>query len=145
MEWLSPDVLTHLIGTYGYVAVAAIIALESMGVPLPGETVYPEHTMGVLSFSLDQRSLRLPQPVKWTVWFGARSVFTISFDGQQWSVEPTDVPDADVRIETTPETWAAFLYSPKDERQRLLEAMRISGEPVRVNELLAIKWIEKQP
>ena len=39
MEWFSPDVLKHLIATYGYVAIATIIALESMGVPLPGETV----------------------------------------------------------------------------------------------------------
>jgi membrane protein DedA with SNARE-associated domain len=28
----------HLIGTYGYFAVAGIVALESLGVPLPGET-----------------------------------------------------------------------------------------------------------
>lgn len=118
----------------------------SMRLPLPGETVYPEHTMGVLSFYLNQRGLRLPQPIKWAVCFGAKSVFTISFDGEQWTVSPTDVPDADVRIETTSETWAAFVLSrPKEERQRLLEAMRISGEPSRVNELLTINWIEKQP
>jgi DNA-binding HxlR family transcriptional regulator len=113
--------------------------------PLPGETVYPEHTMGVLSLYLNQRGLRLPQPVKWTVRFGEKSVFTISFDGKQWSVEPTDAPDADVRIETTVEAWAAFFYSSKDERQQFLEAMRISGEQARVNEFLDINWIEKQP
>jgi hypothetical protein len=79
------------------------------------------------------------------VCFGEKRVFTISFDGEQWAVSPTDVPDADVRIETTPQTWAAFLLSPKEERQRLLEAMRISGEQSHVNELLAIDWIEKQP
>jgi DNA-binding HxlR family transcriptional regulator len=113
--------------------------------PLPGETVYPEHMMGVMSFSLNQHGLRLPQPVKWTVVFGARSVYTISFDGQQWSAQPTEVPDADVRIETTPQTWATFLLSsPQEERQRLLETMRVSGEQARVNELLAINWTEKQ-
>ena len=72
-----------------------------MRVPLPGETVYSEHTMGVLSFSLDQRSLRLPQPVKWTVCIEARSVFTISFDGKRTPIVilpsapnplPPDVP-----------------------------------------------------
>jgi len=125
----------------------AVWGLEyRMRVPLPGETVYPEHMMGVMSFYLNQRGLRLPQPVKWTVCFGAKSVFTINFDGEQWSVEPTDAPDADVRIETTPQTWAAFvLSSPQEERQRLLSAMRIRGEQSRVNELLAINWIEKQP
>jgi DNA-binding HxlR family transcriptional regulator len=114
--------------------------------PLPGETVYPEHMIGVVSFALNQRGLRLPQPVTWTLDFGERRVFTIRFDGQQWSAQPTDAPNADVRIETTPATWAAFVVSRSaEERQRLLSAMRISGEPSRVNELLAITWIEQQP
>jgi DNA-binding HxlR family transcriptional regulator len=131
--------------------VPAIKALTVWGIeytmraPLPGETVNPENMMAVLSISLNHRGLRLPQPVKWSVGFGERRVFTISFDGEQWAVEPIDVPDADVRVETTPETWAAFLQSPKEERQRLLEAMRISGEKSRVNELLALNWREKQP
>ncbi len=116
-----------------------------MRAPLPGETVYPEHMMPMLSFYLNQRGLRLPEPVTWTVGFGPTSMFTLRFDGDQWSVQPTDVPDADVRIETTPQTWAAFLRSPKEERQRLLSAMRVSGEKSRVNELLALNWIEKQP
>ena len=30
---------THLIAAYGYPAIALVVALESMGVPLPGETV----------------------------------------------------------------------------------------------------------
>ncbi len=30
--------LNHLIATYGYVAVFAIVAVESLGIPLPGET-----------------------------------------------------------------------------------------------------------
>jgi DNA-binding HxlR family transcriptional regulator len=114
--------------------------------PLPGETVYPEHMMPMLSIYLNQRGRRLPEPVKWTVWFEAGSVFTLSFDGEQWEVSPTDAPDADVRIETTPATWATFVLSrSQEERQRLLSAMRISGEQSRVNELLAINWIEKQP
>ncbi len=93
--------------------------------PLPGETVYPEHMMPMLSIYLNQRGRRLPEPVK---------------------VSPTDAPDADVRIETTPATWATFVLSrSQEERQRLLSAMRISGEQSRVNELLAINWIEKQP
>ncbi len=132
----------------GLVPVIAALTLWSMEYtmrkPLPGETIYPEHTLGLLSFTLNQRALRLPQPVKWTVWFGERRVFTISFDGNQWSVQPTDAPDADVRIETTPETWAAFLASPQEERERHLAAMHVSGDQSRVNELLAINWKEKQ-
>src|SRR5215831_16049746 len=77
--------------------------------PLPGERVFPEHMMPMLSFYLNTRELRLPEPVTWTVSFGPTSIFTLRFDGDQWSAQPTDVPDADVRIETTPETWAAFI------------------------------------
>ena len=125
----------------------AVWGLEyNMRAPLPGETVYPEHMMGVLSSSLNRRGLRLPQPVAWTVGFGPRSVFTLRFDGEQWSAQPTDVPDADVRIETTPQTWATFvLSSPQEKRQRLLETMRVRGEQSRVSELLAITWLEQQP
>src|SRR5215468_8621116 len=39
MEWVSSDNMAHLIATYGYFAIGAIIALESMGLPLPGESV----------------------------------------------------------------------------------------------------------
>jgi DNA-binding HxlR family transcriptional regulator len=117
----------------------------TMRAPLAGETVHPEQMMALLRISLKKHGQRLPQPVKWTVCFGEKQVFTISFDGEQWSVESIDTPDADVCVETTPETWTAFLQSPTDERHRLLEAMHISGEEARVNELLALNWREKQP
>jgi membrane protein DedA with SNARE-associated domain len=39
VEWLSPEHLRHLNSAYGYWSVAVIVALESMGLPLPGETV----------------------------------------------------------------------------------------------------------
>ena len=38
MDWFSPEYLTHLIATYGYLAIAVIIGLESMGLPLPSES-----------------------------------------------------------------------------------------------------------
>jgi len=38
VDWFSPEYLTHLIATYGYVAIGIIIGLESMGLPLPGES-----------------------------------------------------------------------------------------------------------
>ena len=124
----------------------AVWGLEyTMHAPMPEETVFPEHMMGVLSNSLNRRGVRLPQPVTWTLNFGPTSVFTLSFDGEQWSAKPTDVPEADVHIETTPATWAAFvLSSSQQERQRLLSTMRVNGEQERVNDLLAITWIEKQ-
>ncbi|HWG26600.1 DedA family protein [Actinospica sp.] len=35
---MTSGLITHLIATYGYFAVFALIALESLGIPLPGET-----------------------------------------------------------------------------------------------------------
>lgn len=35
---MTSGMITHLIATYGYFAVFALIALESIGIPLPGET-----------------------------------------------------------------------------------------------------------
>ena len=37
--FLSPDKLQTLVATYGFWTVAGVVGLESMGVPLPGETV----------------------------------------------------------------------------------------------------------
>ena len=39
MSWLPHEELQRFISTYGYWAVALIVGLESMGLPLPGETV----------------------------------------------------------------------------------------------------------
>lgn len=39
MEWVSPEFVKHLIIAYGYLAIGVIIGLESMGLPLPGESV----------------------------------------------------------------------------------------------------------
>jgi membrane protein DedA with SNARE-associated domain len=39
MDWGSSGHIVHLIATYGLLAIAVIIALESMGLPLPGESV----------------------------------------------------------------------------------------------------------
>jgi len=38
VEVLSSDLLHHLIASYGYGVVGAIVALEGMGIPVPGET-----------------------------------------------------------------------------------------------------------
>ena len=39
MSLISSQNLQHLISSYGYWAVAAIVSLESMGIPVPGEAV----------------------------------------------------------------------------------------------------------
>jgi membrane protein DedA with SNARE-associated domain len=39
VSFLSTDGLPHLIATYGYAIVALTVALEGMGIPVPGETM----------------------------------------------------------------------------------------------------------
>jgi membrane protein DedA with SNARE-associated domain len=39
MHWFSAETLHRLISSYGYWAVGAVVAVESMGIPLPGETM----------------------------------------------------------------------------------------------------------
>jgi hypothetical protein len=39
MSWFSVEHLHQLISTYGYGAVGAIVAMESMGLPAPGEII----------------------------------------------------------------------------------------------------------
>ena len=39
MTWIPHEALDQLIANYGYVAIGIIIGLESMGLPLPGETM----------------------------------------------------------------------------------------------------------
>ena len=53
MEWFSPELLEHFISTYGYIAVAAIVAIESMGMPVPGETVMVIASLFVSRHHLD--------------------------------------------------------------------------------------------
>ena len=47
MDWGSSSHIVHLIATYGLLAIAVIIALESMGLPLPGESVLATLKLGV--------------------------------------------------------------------------------------------------
>jgi membrane protein DedA with SNARE-associated domain len=39
VPWLPKEMLQHLVTTHGYWTVALIVGLESMGIPLPGETI----------------------------------------------------------------------------------------------------------
>jgi len=39
VSWLPKEMLQDLVATHGYWSVALIVGLESMGIPLPGETV----------------------------------------------------------------------------------------------------------
>ena len=39
MHLFDSDVVTHILSTYGYVAIFTLVMLESSGIPMPGETI----------------------------------------------------------------------------------------------------------
>jgi DNA-binding HxlR family transcriptional regulator len=102
--------------------------------PLPGEAIHPGRATDAFITYLNRRSARLPQPVTWVVRFGADLVYTIRFDGEQWSRQRGDAAAADVRIDTTPEEWVAFLSASPDERRRWMAEAQVVGPPERVEE-----------
>ncbi len=135
---------------------------HAMPPPRPGEPVHPgQPTAGVVAM-LNQRSVRLPDPVTWVVRFTTDRTYIIGFDGELWSVRRADgapadgahgdgghsdsptakgggsgSTQADVLVETTPEAWVAFLMASPQERRHQAEAMRITGAPTRVEEFVS--------
>ena len=54
MSWFSDEHLHQLISTYGYGAVGAIVAMESMGLPAPGEIILIVSAMSTSNSALSQ-------------------------------------------------------------------------------------------
>ena len=48
--------LEHLLHTYGYVAIFIVIALENVGLPLPGETILVTSASGECTLTLLEAS-----------------------------------------------------------------------------------------
>lgn len=108
---------------------------HAMRPPLTGESVHPEVMLGCLVVAFNHRLHAWPaNAVTWVFKFEGGGVHTLHFDGQQWSVRPGANDDADVTIETTPETWAKILVAPPGERQQLPAGLSINGNPERVEE-----------
>jgi DNA-binding HxlR family transcriptional regulator len=109
---------------------------HAMRPPGPDEPVHPvQTTVGVCAF-FNKRGVHLLHPVIWVLHLLPDRLYTVRFDGDRWSVERGSPPDdqADVHVETNPETWVAFLMAAPGERQPLIDAMQISGAPERVQE-----------
>ena len=105
--------------------------------PLPGEPVHPERAMHTMATLRNKWGVRLSRPAAWAIRFAANGSYTLRFDGERWSYEGGEAPEAAVVVETTPDAWVTFLLSPAVERPRLAEALHVTGDPDQVGEFLA--------
>lgn len=99
--------------------------------PRADEAIHPGRATDSFITYLNRRGVRLTQPVAWVVCFPDDRGFTIRFDGERWSRERGEAP-ADLRLETTPERWVAFLTAYPEERRRLLSEMSVEGAPEQI-------------
>jgi len=109
--------------------------------PEPGESVHPTRAAFGTAAYFNLRKVRLPHPATWILSFPSDQNFALRFDGERWSCTKGEEP-GNVRIETTPETWATLPTASLEERMRLLENVRIEGDPPHVTEAVALLGIE---
>jgi hypothetical protein len=92
--------------------------------------------MGTLTASLNKRSRKLLQPATWLFHFTPGGPYSLSYDGNSWTVREGEEENFNVIVTTSPESWATFLAVKRTERNRLLKTMQIAGAPEHVKEFL---------
>ena len=89
-----------------------------------------------MAASLNNRGRKLPQPAIWLFNFTTGGPYTLSFNGERWSIREGEEENPDVTVVTSPEAWATFLAVKRDERRRLAQTIHIDGTPERIEEFL---------
>ena len=107
----------------------------AMRPPLPGEVVHPDLMMKGLIFYLNKRGKRLNRQATWALRF-PQAMYTLSFGNDGWTSSKEENPHADVTVTTTPETWATVFTSPRSERSRLAQTLKIEGTPEKTEEFM---------
>lgn len=109
---------------------------HAMRPPLPGEPVHPERAMQTVTTFRNRRGICISRPAAWLIRFTGESAYTLRYDGERWSYERAETDGPDVLVEATPEAWVEFLLAEAPDRRRRLDALRIMGEPDRLEEFL---------
>ena len=95
--------------------------------PAPGERVHPEHLLKAVRLVLRQAPPP-PHPLAWRFQFAGDGDYTLSFDGQTWTLDSRiDAGAPDVVVDTTSEAWAKFLATPPDERRAAQQGIDLRG------------------
>ena len=111
---------------------------------LPEALSIPTRTLPALVGYLNRRGVTLPQPVMWLVQVSGQPERVIHFDGTHWSTTQesgSDDPDAEsfeVVVQTTPDVWSDYLMATVDVRTVLLQAMKVTGQPDRVDDFTRV-------
>jgi DNA-binding HxlR family transcriptional regulator len=102
----------------------------------PDETAHPEHLVAGLAVALNHAASKPPRPRVWRFEFApGESSFAVAFDGERWSLADAYRPP-DVVIHTTPRAWADLVTRPAARRRLPTRAIRMSGAPDRIAELI---------
>jgi DNA-binding HxlR family transcriptional regulator len=109
----------------------------AMRPPLPGEFVNSDRLMKGMAKWLNKRDKRLPHPAVYSIKF-PQCTYLLSFAGDEWTSAKGEAPDADIKINATPETMATFTTVPRDERGEIFESLRVAGAAARINEFRKI-------
>jgi DNA-binding HxlR family transcriptional regulator len=114
----------------------------AMRPPLPGEVINIDKMMKGLAKSLNKRGKRLSHPATCSIKF-PEGAYLLSFNKDEWASSPGEKPDADIKIDTTPEIMAAFFTAPREDRKRIFKSMHVVGKSNRINDFLLIFGILK--
>jgi len=93
----------------------------------PGEPLHPEHLLQAFRVVLD-RGDGLRRPTSWCFRFTDDGSYTLAFDGNDWTLSPTETRDADVVITTTSEAWATHVTAAPADRRRRPSDIDVAGK-----------------
>jgi DNA-binding HxlR family transcriptional regulator len=97
--------------------------------PEPGEPAHPEHILWALRLQLEREGVDVGD-VRWLVRLADDGSYVISGgggDGGEWRVEPGEVDDAAVVVDTTKAAWAGFLARDPSSRSTDGDDVRLTG------------------
>ena len=83
--------------------------------PRAGEPVYPIPTMIGTKVWLGRNAIPR-HPAIWVWRFPADDAYTLTFDGDAWTLSRGGAEAADVIVDATPESWARFMTTPRASR-----------------------------
>jgi DNA-binding HxlR family transcriptional regulator len=109
---------------------------HAMHPPVPGEFINIGRTLSMMAESLNKRGKRLSRPAVCSVRF-PQSAYVLAFK-DEWTCSQGEEPEPDIKIQTTPETMAAFCTAPRSERDRLFQSMQVEGAPKSIGEFRKI-------
>jgi DNA-binding HxlR family transcriptional regulator len=112
---------------------------HAMHPPVPGEFINIGRVLSRMVESLNKRGKQLSRPAVCSVKF-PQSAFILAFR-DKWACTPGEVSEPEIKIQTTPETMAAFCTVHRSERDGLFQTMQVEGEPKLVGEFRKILGI----